>query len=482
MNKSQKVAFGIQLFAIITSCLFAIGAKAQTQIPGNKSWIINGVDHTDTQGNVINAHGGGLLKVGNYYYLIGENRHNDVLVSCYRSADLINWEFRGDLLTRQSHPKLDKANIERPKVIYNEKTKQFVMWMHYEYGRDYSYARAAIAYSSNIEKPFTFVKSFRPFENMSRDCTLYKDNDGTAYFFSSARENYDLCMYKLTDDYLDAKEHVNTLWPGGHREAPALVKRGEYYFLITSGCTGWDPNQAKYAFSKSMSGPWSELKDIGSPMTFDTQPTFILPVKGVNTTNYLYFGDRWDPSQYHKSKYIYLPLTFKNDTTMEMEWVNKLSPNLVTGEFNYEKEKPTQYRIKSKWTGEYLALQEKQDVKNQNIADYRLTYTQTNFRWEIDPTLNDYIRIKHVKSGMFIDATENNQTKLNEKMDSETQFWKVVRQNDNWCKLVNKSTNKALTIERSQNNSDELLFTSDYQEKYDPRYDKQGFLLAPIYE
>ena len=285
--------------------------------------VVNGQALTDTQGNIINAHGGGFLKVGEYFYWIGENRRNGVFVSCYRSKDLVNWEFKGDLLTRQSHPELDKANIERPKVIYNEKTKQFVMWMHYEYGRDYSYARAAVAYSSDIEKTFTFVKSFRPFGNMSRDCTLYKDTDGTAYFFSAARENYDLAMYRLTDDYLDAKEQITTLWPGGHREAPALVKRGKYYFLMTSGCTGWTPNQGKYAYSKSVAGPWSELINIGDSTTYNSQSTFILPVESNNKTTYLYIGDRWDGRNYFNSKYVFLPLSFPNDSTMKLEFKSK---------------------------------------------------------------------------------------------------------------------------------------------------------------
>ena len=204
--------------------------------------------------------------------------------------------------------------------------------MHYEYGRDYSYARAAVAYSSDIEKPFTFVKSFRPFDNMSRDCTLYKDEDGTAYFLSAARENYDLILYKLTDDYLDAKEQLLTLWPGGHREAPALVKRGDYYFLMTSGCTGWAPNQGKYAYAKSLTGPWSELMNIGNETTFESQSTFIVPLEGEKGTSYLYVGDRWDGKQYFNSKYIFLPINFTGDTQMSLNWVETIKPDLKNGE------------------------------------------------------------------------------------------------------------------------------------------------------
>jgi beta-xylosidase len=316
---------------LLAIAIAAVTAEAQSTKPTKRNAIVNGEDLTDTKGNSINAHGGGFLKVGNYFYWVGENRHDDVLVSCYRSTDLLNWEFRGDLLTRQSNPELTDANIERPKVVYNAKTKQFVMWMHYEKRSDYSLARAAVAVSADIEKPFSYQRSFRPFNNMSRDCTLFLDDDGSAYFFSSARENYDMMMYRLTDDFLDVKEQVATLWPGGHREAPAIVKRKGYYFMITSGCTGWAPNQAKYAVARSIRGPWSELTNIGDATTYRSQSTYILPINGKKETSYLYVGDRWDGKHYFNSKYIFLPLVFKNDITMEMPWKDSCNVNIATG-------------------------------------------------------------------------------------------------------------------------------------------------------
>jgi Beta-xylosidase len=325
----MKITKSIILLVLISISAFT--TEAQTVKTLKRSTIENGKDLTDTKGNIINAHGGGFLKVGKYFYWIGENRHDDVLVSCYRSTDLLNWEFRGDLLTRQSNPELADANIERPKVIYNPGTKQFVMWMHYEKRSDYSLARAAVAVSNDIEKPFTYQRSFRPFGNMSRDCTLFLDDDGSAYFFSSARENYDMMMYRLTDDFLDVKEQVATLWPGGHREAPAVMKRNGFYFMITSGCTGWAPNQAKYAVAKSIRGPWSELINISDATTYHSQSTYILPLAGKMTTSYLYVGDRWDGKHYFNSKYIFMPLTFKNDTTMEMTWRESCSIDVTKG-------------------------------------------------------------------------------------------------------------------------------------------------------
>lgn len=87
--------------------------------------ITNGTQFTNTSGNPLHAHGGGVLKVGSYYYWFGENRNADNTfryVSAYRSTDLKNWQFRNHVLTEATDPELETANIERPKVMYNAAT------------------------------------------------------------------------------------------------------------------------------------------------------------------------------------------------------------------------------------------------------------------------------------------------------------------------------------------------------------------------
>ncbi|HWS36565.1 MAG TPA: beta-xylosidase, partial [Actinoplanes sp.] len=168
--------------------------------------ITNGVQFTDTAGAGLHAHGGGVLKVGSYWYWFGENRNADDTfraVSVYRSSDLRNWEFRNDVLTSSSASELGSAKIERPKVIYNASTGRFVMWMHKENATDYGEARAAVASSATVDGGYTYHGSFRPFGTyMSRDITLYNDN-GTGYMISAADENRDLMIYRLTGDYLN---------------------------------------------------------------------------------------------------------------------------------------------------------------------------------------------------------------------------------------------------------------------------------------
>ena len=158
---------------------------------------------------------------------------------------------------------------------------------------------------------------------MSRDITVFVDNDGTGYMVSAASENYDLHVYRLTADYTGIASLVANRWPGGHREAPALFKRNGVYFMLTSGATGWNPNQQQYATATSITGPWSAMTNVGDSTAYGSQTAFVLPVQGTSGTSYLYLGDRWGNSfggTVNDSRYVWLPLGFPNATTMSMSW------------------------------------------------------------------------------------------------------------------------------------------------------------------
>jgi len=320
-----------------------------TPDPGPADWpLINGIQWADTAGNPIQAYGGGILEVDGDYYWFGENRNPDgtfYAVSAYRSRDLVRWEFVHDVLREDSGPGLDPANVERPKVIFNASTGKYVMWMHWENGSDYGEARAAVASSDTVAGDYTYHGSSRPLVDsgvvdhdkpgyMSRDCTLFVDDDGTAYFLSASNENYDLNLYELTPDYLEIDRLVTTLFPGGHREAPAVFKRNGVYFLLTSGATGWSPNQAQYATSSSIGSGWSAMTNVADGNTFYSQSTFVLPVFGSSGTSYLYLGDRWAGAwggRVNDSSYVWQPIAFSSATTMSMSWNNTLALDTAAG-------------------------------------------------------------------------------------------------------------------------------------------------------
>ncbi|MDQ0584175.1 RICIN domain-containing protein [Streptomyces rishiriensis] len=324
---------------LLALCLVLIGALA-TAGPAQAApvTVANGTQFNDSSGSPVHAHGGGVLKVGSYYYWFGENRNADNTfryVDAYRSTDLKNWEFRSHVLTQASDSELATANIERPKVMYNASTGKFVMWMHKENGTDYSEARAAVAVSDTVDGNYAWQGSFRPLgQHMSRDITVFVDSDGAGYMVSAARENYDLQIYRLTADYTGIASLVADPWHGGHREAPALFKRGGVYFMLTSGATGWSPNQQQYATATSLTGPWSAMTNVGDSTAYGSQTAYVLPVQGTSGTSYLYLGDRWGNAfggTVNDSRYVWLPLTFPTTTSLSMSWSPELTIDTAAG-------------------------------------------------------------------------------------------------------------------------------------------------------
>jgi hypothetical protein len=298
----------------------------------------NGVFWNDTSGKRIEAHGGGFILVNRTWYWIGEdksaNSGNFKAVNCYSSTDLEHWKFENDIITRNTATDLAASDriIERPKVVYNDSTKQYVMWLHWE-GANYADAKAGVFSSSTICGDYKYESSFRPNNNMSRDDTLFKDDDGKAYFMSAANENADMMLYELSADYLRVGRQVGTLWAGAKREAPAVFKKDSTYFFITSACTGWDPNQAAYATATSMGTNWTSLSNLGDSTTYDTQSTYVIPVVGSKTTTYIYAGDRWQDPDLVGSKYIWLPLKI-NGTKLTLDYYDKWQLNVTTGEWS----------------------------------------------------------------------------------------------------------------------------------------------------
>jgi len=315
------------------------GAAPQAGASGDDTIVTftNGDFWNDTAGNRIEAHGAGLILVGTKWYWIGEdksaNSGNFKAVNCYASDDLVTWEFRHAIITKQSSTDLAASDriIERPKVIYNDTTKKFVMWLHWE-GANYATAEAGVFTSDTVDGDYTQVRHFRPNDRMSRDDTLFKDDDGKAYFLSASNDNADLSLYELTDDYTDMKRQISTLWAGSYREAPAIMKANGHYFIVNSAATNWDPNQQKYATATSMEGPWSSLSNVGDGTGYDTQTAFIIPVQGTKTTTYIYAGDRWQDPDLKSSKYIWLPLKISGDTKLVLDWYATWQLDLTTGE------------------------------------------------------------------------------------------------------------------------------------------------------
>lgn len=294
----------------------------------------NGEPWLDTDGNVIHAHGGHMLHHDGWWYWYGENRTENNYVSCYRTKDFTSFEFRGNIITTETPTEgyrvqtdlslagknadgtIHKVNLERPKVLWCERTKKFVLWCHYENGVDYHDARCAVASSDYPDHGFVYHGSFNPFGDMARDCTLFMDGED-AYFTAASRDNRDLHVWKLTKDFMSVSKLVNNLFQNESREAPAFFKKDGRYYLLTSYCTGWAPNQGKWSSSDSIDGEWEINEKFGDETTFRSQPAFVLEKDG----KFIYFADRWGGNgHYNDSTYVVLEIKFREDGSPYIEY------------------------------------------------------------------------------------------------------------------------------------------------------------------
>jgi len=337
---NRKAFCSIILLAI--GLFFATEAKAQTHgLAQGEPWL-------DTDGNAINAHGGGILYHDGVYYWYGEYKKGQTTlpdwatwecyrtditgVSCYSSTDLLHWTFRGVALSAapmDATSDLFPANVlERPKVIYCPATGKFVMWMHID-SADYKKACAGVAVSDSPIGPFVYQGSFRPQQMMSRDQTVFVDTDGKAYHFCSSDDNATMLISRLTADYTAVTDTHTVAFANKYREAPAVFKHEGRYYLLTSGCSGWDPNQANLAVADSPMGPWTQL---GNPCrgkdadkTFYGQSTFVLPIAGQEG-RFVAMFDRWNKTNLEDSRYVWLPIEIKGGE-LTIPWAETFSPN-----------------------------------------------------------------------------------------------------------------------------------------------------------
>lgn len=332
------------LYTLTIATLFALSVSATSPVDiadcsttaQTDKWvrITNGAMWKDTDGNEVQAHGAGFLYHEGRFYMIGEDRtgswHPDV--NMYSSDDLVNWRFENKIIANgKTHPDLGSTRmIERPKLMYNAKTGKFVVWCHWE-ASNYGASEAGVFYSDKINGDYVFYSGNRPLGIKSRDCNVFVDDDGTAYFISTTSENTNLGLFRLSDDYLEPVEHT-VLFEGKRREAPAIVKHNGKYYMLSSACSGWDPNPCQLSTSENIMTGWTSLKNIGNPIAFDTQAASIIKIKGTKATTYLYVGDRWMDSDLPESKTVIFPITF-TENNCNFVYEPEFEINFHTGEW-----------------------------------------------------------------------------------------------------------------------------------------------------
>ena len=340
-----------------------------------------GQEWLDTDGNPIQAHGGSIIVVDKTYYWYGENKSQttgrDKIwhwgVNLYSSTDLMNWKFEGNIippdLRDAASPVHPHSQMDRPHILYNDRTKKFVCWLKIM-GPGYTQGETILT-ADSIKGPWTILRvGLLPCGMNGGDFDLVKAYDGKGYYFFE-RPHKELICADLTADYTDVTGYYSTHFPHNAppyvREAPAYFERQGRHYLVTSGTTGYYPNPSEVAVADTWHGPWTVL---GNPHPGDTSNTSyhsqiscIFRVPGKKDL-YIALGDRWLPGKMDvtyeecaaafgswfgektdpaliasyekkdksrpdatsKARYVWLPFTFK-DGMPTLEWRDEWKPS-----------------------------------------------------------------------------------------------------------------------------------------------------------
>lgn len=289
-----------------------------------------------TAGAAVDAHDGEIAYFNGTYYLYGtsygcgfEWGKKDAPFcgfKVYTSTDLSQWTDKGFLFDARTPVWQTRCNGStygcfRPHVIYNKKTKQYVLWINVYDNR----TGFRVFTSKKPTGPFTEVAEPRLAVNSdgaiaglnNGDHDTFVDEDGTAYLaYTDWQTKGTIVIEKLSADYLTGTgEHVKAVTKG-NTEAPALFRRGSSYYLLYSdpNCGYCSGTGTSYKRAAAPLGPWSEGTKI-SDNSCGGQPSFVSFLKLNGDSVFLYGSDLWNNAAKNEAlaNYFWAPLSFTAD-------------------------------------------------------------------------------------------------------------------------------------------------------------------------
>ena len=316
----------------VTSCTVAPGSQIGTFTDPDTVTPIAppnppGMSLKDTTGALLNAHGGGVIKVCDTFYLHGEyflstttdNNFNGF--SMYSSKDFATWKNEGIILPQQASGQLGpNRKGERPHIIKCPATGEFVLYAHsadttYEVDKEVVYATSA-----TVNGKYAFKGSLT---NASGTTASHSDmsalTDGNnAYVITESG-----WVYTLASDchsWVSAKQYSAVNGTSGGIEAPTVFKSGSTYYWLGSSKTGWRANDDFYSTAPAITGPWTYQGFVApqGDLTWMTQVTWVMPVVGTKGTVNVFWGDHWygdqdttAPGKHNNlATYVFQPLIF----------------------------------------------------------------------------------------------------------------------------------------------------------------------------
>lgn len=449
----------------------ALRGWAQSIKPGN-TW-------NDTSGSSINAHGGCVVYHDGYYYWFGEQRSTNKSdgISCYRSKDFYSWTKMSRAVsptgskTDENRDIASGRTLERPKVIYNEKTGKWVMWIHWENGDDYGQAKVAVCTADKVEGPYKLSDVFRPNGCDSRDQTLFLDTDGKAYHIYSTNMNSNTNCECLSEDFLTPLEGYSVQLKGRRYEAAAIFKAGETYYGLFSGCTGWNPNPGRFMWTYDlMDETWQAPADFkasdGSTginfcvdnnknTSYQSQSNFVFAVPGKDKC-FVYMGDRWSSSNIQSSKHIWLPLSVRSGYPT-VRWYDEWNLSVFDEMYRMKRMKEltdgAEFYLLEKFSNR-LVSRPKASLSLENDGNANLCFI-------LHKTSKPYVyKIEEKATGKFMESVYGT-TRWQDESDRLGQEWMLWLEEDGYYRIENVDDKTCLSVSGNTTEAGTTLYLSE---------------------
>lgn len=289
---------------------------------GEEKKIVNDIFWDTVDGRPIYSQGGGIFRYPDaetgemHYYWYGVRyaeaaryredpsvtwpRCTFEAVTCYRSDNLVDWTFVGDVLTREEVDKYGRAGwVGRMGVAYLPEWNKYVLLVQHDNG-------VLFALSDKPDGHFTWHRRITMEKIIGTpntgDQTVFVDEDAgksyLIYSYGRGRNRIYVSEIGVRDGRVDLLD-CTQVFKGAGREGNCLFKYKGRYYMCASNLYGWDSSFAYYLVADDIRGPYEPVNDMqimpgcADDYAHITQTGFFYTLRGTHQETVLYCGDRW---------------------------------------------------------------------------------------------------------------------------------------------------------------------------------------------
>lgn len=252
----------------------------------------------------------------------------------------------------------------------------------------------------------------------------------------------------LRDDFLEPTLTDTKILIGLKYEAPAIFKVGDIYYGLFSGCTGWDPNPGRTAYTFDILSEWTvgpnfavdKLKQV----TYNSQSNYVFQIPGKDKA-FIYMGDRWNRNDPGKSHFVWLPISMRSGYPV-VKWYDQWDLSVFDNMYRYK-------RAESIIAGNIYSLLEKTSDRliSKPVNGFSISNDNEeinlNFKFIKTDTPNVY-RLKDIKTGKFLESVFGT-LRLNPEKKDDAQCWMFNLQEDGYYKIENVKDKKYISVSGS---------------------------------